>query len=119
MEQSLQILTPKRPSLSLSQNNLLKIMVECVRTNEALTFDQLVRCYSESVNEEIYYRTNIWRSGLPFTEEYHNVLQAYKEQSWIWNYKIKGLIKSWFVSAIGLLVIKGKLRVLPNIEIEN
>jgi hypothetical protein len=109
----LQIATGKRPIMSKSQNGLLKLMFDCVRNNEALTFEQLIYCYAENVNAEIdqynWYGPSLIK---------HNVIDSYKNDTLYWNRKIKPLIKSWFVSAIGLLVIKGYLKVLPNINID-
>jgi hypothetical protein len=48
----------------------------------------------------------------------YDILVEFEKQSFIWNKKIRDLIKSWFVSAIGLLVIKGWLTVLPTINID-
>lgn len=119
MENSLQIATGKRPLMSKGQNALLKIMFDCVRNNEALTFEQLVYCYAENVNSEIYcpdwytYPNIFVTKQKPF-----NVIEAYLTQHPVWFKKIRDNIKSWFVSAIGLLVIKGYLRVLPAIDID-
>lgn len=88
-------------------------MFDCVRSNEALTFEQLVYCYSENVNGVI-----IQWAGYGPTQIKHNVLESYQSNTAYWQRKIKPLIKSWFVSAIGLLVIKGYLTVLPTINID-
>lgn len=111
--ESLQLNTGKRPLMSKSQNGLLKLMFDCVRSGEALTFEQLVYCYAENVNSEI----KQWGGYGPDFKN-HNIIDNYKNDTFIWNRKIKPLIKSWFVSAIGLLVIKGYLKVLPVINID-
>lgn len=115
----LQISTGKRALMSKGQNALLKLMFDCVNNNTPLTFEQLVYCYSENVRSEImctdwYSQPNIFVTGQkPF-----NVIETYLTQHPVWFKKIRDNIKSWFVSAIGLLVIKGYLKVLPNIDID-
>lgn len=49
----------------------------------------------------------------------HDVYNSFKNNSHIWTYRIRTLVKSWFVNTIGILVLKGKLIVLPIIEIED
>lgn len=78
----------------------------------------MVDCYSDTVNEEIYYDHYEYKSGKQFIIQYHNVIDCYKANNYVWRQKIKGLVKSWFIGAIGRLVIKGYLRILPVIEID-
>lgn len=117
--ESLQLNTGKRPIMSRGQHALLKIMFDCIKNNEALTFEQLVYCYAENVNSEIYC-TDWYSKPDIFTakQKPFNVIEAYLTQHPVWFKKIRDNIKSWFVSAIGLLVIKGYLTVLPTINID-
>lgn len=124
MINSLQIETKQKPKLSTSQWYLMELMKDCIKNKTVLTFEQLVQCYSIGVADEVYCVSNEMTKKLDGTaswcyqQKYFNVLEAYREQNHVWDKKIKGLIKSWFVGAIGCLVIKGQLLVLPVIEIE-
>lgn len=119
MENSLQISTGKRPLMSKSQHELLKTMFDCIKNQKELTLEHLVYIYAKNVTCEIklsaYWGRNI--HGVQ-CEVKHNVIECYLKDNLAWQRKIKGMVKSWFVSAIGLLVIKGYLKVLPNIDID-
>lgn len=119
VEQSLIINTGKRPLMSKSQYALLKILFDCVTKQDELTLEHLVYIYAENVTRKIelspYWGRNI--EGVKCVVKY-SVIECYLEDNIAWQRKIKGLVKSWFVSAIGLLVIKGYLKVLPNIDID-
>lgn len=119
MENSLQIATGKRPLMSKSQHALLKQLFDCIKSEQPLTIEHLVYIYAENVCCEI--EINAWwgrniegvKCGVK-----HGVIECYLNDNLAWQRKIKGLVKSWFVSAIGLLVIKGYLKVVPTIDID-
>ena len=118
-EQTLQINTGRRPLMSKAQNALLKQLFDCIRANEPLTLEHLVFIYANNVKSEIefhiYWDRHI--EGVNMLKK-HNIIDCYNANNLCWQKKIKDLIKSWFVSAIGLLVIKGYLKVVPTIDID-
>ena len=125
MNNSLQLVTQNQiEKFTRGQVGLLRLIEDCVKNNKACDFEAVVLCYSKCVRE-IYTEEKYHYVGkYPNNErvyEYidHNVYEAWKTNSWIWTYKIRALIKHWFVSTIGILVLKGKLIVLPIIQIEN
>lgn len=113
----LQLTTRTIVRLSYSQQALLKLINLHITEKTVLTFDDLVHCYANSVNSEIYYDHHEYDTGKQVITKYHDVIQCYKSQNYVWRQKVKGLVKSWFVSALGILVIKGKLIVLPVMDI--
>lgn len=119
MNNSLQINTGKRPLMSKSQYALLKQLFDCIKSNEPITLEHLVYIYSENVKSEIEFHIHWDRhiEGVNMLKK-HNVIECYKADNMCWQRKIKDLVKSWFVSAIGLLVIKGYLKVVPTIDID-
>lgn len=119
MENSLQISTGKRPLMSKSQHALLKQLFDCIKSEQPLTIEHLVYIYAENVSREIEFSRNWGRhyEGV-ITGIKYGVIECYLNDNIAWQRKIKGLVKSWFVSAIGLLVIKGYLKVVPTIDID-
>jgi hypothetical protein len=125
MNNGLQIVTQGQlQKFTPGQVGLLKLIENCVKNNRPCSFEDVVLCYAKNVRK-IYVEEKWQFVSMEFNDhrkkyEYvnHDVYAAFKNNSWIWTYKIRSLVKSWFVTTIGLLCLKGKLIVLPIIEIE-
>lgn len=112
MKNGLQVLTQNQlVKLSKPQNGLLNLITDAVVNNKIISMDEIVYCYCKFVRHNYYHP---WEA----IETEYIILKEYKKQSHVWTYRLRGLIKSWFVNTIGTLVLKGKLIVLPIIEIE-
>lgn len=98
--------------LSKGQNALLKLINECVLNKRILTMQHIVDLYCQQVRCNYYHP---WETG---NKEYM-VKVEFKKQTHIWTYRLRGLVKAWFINTMGNLVLKGKLIVLPVIEIED
>jgi hypothetical protein len=105
--------------LSKGQTGLLSLMRTCVKENRTLSWDELVECYYKNVRQEL--EDHRWidigsvRSRQYFT---FDILDCYKNQDWHWTYRVRALVKHWFVNTLGILVIKNKLVVIPTIGID-
>lgn len=125
MSKSLQIATQNQlVKLTDGQTGLLELINDCVKNNRQCDFESIVLCYTNNVRktyvrESYYYVGEYPNNHKVYTDEEHDVYQAYKENSPVWTYRIRGLVKQWFISTIGLLVLKGKLIILPIINIED
>ena len=110
----------RRPELSKGQNSLLLLISHCTLNNQPLLFDNLIHIYYKNVKKIVEYPAIEFdrRGQKKLGRGEYDIMECYNNQNCVWFTKIKPLIKSWFVSAIGLLVIKGWLRVLPVINID-
>lgn len=119
MNNALQIVHQRKAEMSKGQQLLLTTMMDCCKKKTPLLFEDIVIAYYVGVKKTLiwanYEDDKRWGNG-PHKE--YDILVEFGKQSYIWHRKIRDLIKSWFVSAIGLLVIKGWLKVLPVIDIE-
>lgn len=105
--------------LSKGQHGLLKLIRQSVQENKPLDWDALVQCFYDNVSCKIH----DWRWIGEFNKghrEYYSLdlLEEYKKQSIKWQYHAKSRVRQWFVSTIGILVVKGQLFVIPTIELE-
>jgi len=116
---ALQLSHSRKAEMSKGQQLLLTTIMECVKNQKPLLFEDVIICYYLGVKKTLvwadYESEKRWGSG-PHKE--YDILSEHQKDSYIWNRKIRDLIKSWFVSAVGLLVIKGWLTVLPTIKID-
>lgn len=111
--------------LNLGQHTLLTAITSAVNNRKPLTFDDILDCYCRGVRRiyqrEVYNYIDIspnnWRKEFDRYEEF-DIKTEYKKNSALWTYTLRPLVKQWFVNNIGTLVIKGKLLVLPVIEID-
>jgi len=103
------------------QKALLEYMKLCVKNKKPLSWDIIVRCFVENVNATYLEKEYLGR-GEDGMYKYHwvrkNIIDAYNENNNDWKYGIRSRVKQWFVSTIGILVIKNQLIVLPVINIE-
>lgn len=107
--------------MSNGQKLLLESMCKCVKNKTPLLFEDIVICYYLGVKKTLRWANYELENGRMQIVGHHkdfDILVEYEKNSYIWNRKIRDLIKSWFVSAVGLLVIKGWLTVLPTITID-
>lgn len=112
MKQGLQILTQNQlVPISQGQNGLLKLITDCVIDKKVLTMNEIVDCYCK------YVRCNYYHPWEAKPVEYM-VKTEFKNHSHVWTYRLRGLVKAWFINTMGNLVLKGKLIVLPIIEVE-
>lgn len=121
MENGLQIMHNRKAEMSKGQQLLLQTMCKCVKDKTPLLFEDVVICYYLGVKKTLFWANYELSQGQMCVSGMHknyDILVEYNSNSYIYNRKIRDLIKSWFVSAIGLLVIKGWLTVLPNIQID-
>jgi hypothetical protein len=117
----LQIYHRRKAEMSKGQKLLLEKICKCIRDKEPLIFEDVVMCYYAGVKKTLFWANYQLDQGQMCSVGMHrnyDILHEYETNSYIWNRKIRDLIKSWFVSAIGLLVIKGWLTVLPVITID-
>lgn len=96
-------------------------MRSCVKEQRTFSWDELVECYYNNVRKEL----NDWKwismeVGNRERQYYlFDVMESYKAQDYHWTYRVRALIKGWFITTLGVLVIKNQLIVIPTIEIEN
>jgi hypothetical protein len=111
--------TGQVPTLSKGQKALLRVIRDCVQSRTPLTFDLIVRAYYDNVRKVVYEGEN-WHypnGGYGRYASYikHDIME-------LWNagkmtYKYKPQIRQWFVSNIGILVIKNQLVIIPTIDL--
>ncbi len=113
MKQGLQLITQNQlVTLSKPQNGLLSLIIDAINNKNAITMHDIVDCYCK------YIRCNYYDPWDAESKEYM-IKEEFKKHSHVWTYRLRSLIKSWFVNTIGTLVLKGKLMVLPIIKIED
>lgn len=104
--------------LSKGQSGLLRVMRECVEKNKSLNWDIIVMTYYKNVRS--YQSDTRWVGEHPNRKQewfQYDIWEAYKDQGAKWRYTLRSRIKQWFVSSIGILVIKNQLVVIPTIEV--
>lgn len=94
--------------LSKGQAALLKAMRNCVKENKSISWDLLVNIFYDNVSkiQNHYYQPT-----------YQDIKECYAAQNSTWQYSVRPRIRQWFVSTIGILVIKNQLVVIPTIDI--
>jgi hypothetical protein len=119
--EGLQLTHNRKSEMSKGQQLLLTTIMECIKNQKPLLFEDVIVCYYLGVKKTIFWANYELYNGSMCSVGHHkeyDILSEHEKDSYIWNRKIRDLIKSWFVSAIGLLVIKGWLTVLPTIKID-
>lgn len=101
--------------LTPGQKSLLNTIKDCVANKKILDWDLIVTSYLEGRNKPYYVAR--WR-GMNKGYEYEetDIMQEYKKLSVTWTYTIKPMIRSWFLSTIGALVVKNQLIIIPVID---
>jgi hypothetical protein len=107
--------------LTKGQKGLLSLMRTCVKEQRTFSWEELVHCYYDNVRQE--YEDWKWVNHDKDNRERrwytYDIMESYKANDYHWTYKVRANIKSWFVSTLGILVIKNQLIVIPTIDIEN
>lgn len=127
MKTGLQIVTQGQiERFTDGQVGLLALINDCVVKNKVCNFDDVVRVYCKTVcgtyHKEVYEleklpgATFYSKKWLPSKKI--DVYNEYKANSYEWTYRLRSRVKQWFISTIGILVLKGKLIVLPIIEVD-
>lgn len=113
MKNGLQLLTQNQlVPINKAQQGLLNLIIDAVDAKKVITMNDIVNCYC------VHVRSNYYHPWDAKNIEY-KVKDEFKKQSYVWTYRLRALVKQWFVGTIGTLVLKGKLIVLPIIEIED
>jgi len=116
---------PSQFKMTKGQIGLLKIIRDCVGNNQPITFDIIVKCYYENVKKchtdwkwvgEGNERKQQW-TAFDIMDEYIKFSKNNNSDG-RWQYSIRPKIRQWFVSTIGILVMKNQLVIIPTIEIE-
>jgi len=120
-KQALQINSVLRVKLTKGQSALLKAIRMCVAENKPLSFEIIFNCFYENVSKEgrdWKANWNIDRTGYNKEWYRYDIMDAYKEGNSLWQYHVKPRVRQWFVSTIGILVVKNQLVIIPTIEID-
>lgn len=121
----LQIHAVNKVKFTKGQVGLLKVIKDCIANNKPLDWDIIVDCYYNNVRKTSFqrYYKYIQASGGELHGHYEgrevDVKVCYAEKDSHWQYTLRSLIRQWFVSTIGILVIKNQLIVIPVINIED
>jgi len=119
-KQSLQISAIGRIKLTNGQSALLNAIRNCVSNQTSLSWDIIVDCYYNNICK--IQRKWKFLNDIPndLRKEYYNsdIKEHYYKQDSTWQYTIKPKIRQWFVSTIGILVVKNQLIIIPTIEID-
>lgn len=119
-KRALQIQTFSRPKLTKGQTYLLKEIRNCTEKQTSLNWDIIVNCFYNNVSKEC----KDWKWANATAGDYsrewykYDILECYEQQNSKWQYTIKPRIRQWFVSTIGILVIKNQLIIIPTIEMD-
>lgn len=108
--------------LTKGQVGLLILMRDCVKNSTSISWDSIVTCYYNNVSKKMTERQYLgdYMEGRPRYEyREYDVLDVHKEQGARWLYTVRPRIRQWFVSTIGILVIKNQLIVIPTIDIND
>lgn len=128
----LQISTNQKIKLTKGQSALLKAIRECVTSEKPLDWSIIIDSYGIGVRKTYPKKeyktmediisidgTRYWQSGYyEQTGDFYTIKEEYLNDTNTWRYTLRGLIRSWFLATIGILVIKNQLIVIPTIEIE-
>lgn len=96
--------------LTVGQKKLLALMQNKISSNTPITLEDIKDTYYDAVNRNGYMNWHVWETG-------YRQRQISKEQFKLncWS-KEKSI--QWFKSNLGACILKGKLLVIPIIEIE-
>jgi hypothetical protein len=116
------VMTGQLPRLTKGQSALLKLIRECVYKTTPLSFDLIVDVYYYNVRKtfslgEGWHRTdpNDYRSGRYSEYIKYDILECWKKQEKL--YYFRSQVRQWFMSNIGILVIKNQLVIIPTIDL--
>jgi hypothetical protein len=105
--QALQIHTVGAVRLTKGQSALLTAIRCCVQENKPVSYESIVDCYYNNVSKTAW----IYKSR-------RDVMESFKEDNSSWRCFIRARVRQWFVSTIGILVIKNQLFIIPTIEMD-
>jgi hypothetical protein len=101
------------------QKGLLNTLKLCVESKKTLSWDIIVNCYYENVRKTFDDYEYVGQFNDRHRQSYtYDVLDSYKKQDFHWTYQVRGRVKQWLLSTIGILVLKNQLLILPIINIE-
>lgn len=118
--------TGQLPSLTKAQKALLVLIRNCVEQQKPLSVDDMILLYYNNIRKTIsigmdwYYPkdengNSKYSYGRYARYETKDILECWKAGEEIWRFRTT--IRHWFVSNIGILVIKNQLVVVPTIEL--
>lgn len=118
---ALQIHSSTKIKLTKGQSELLKAIRLCVSENKALSWEIIIDIFYNNVSKEGHDWNAKW---LPDGSGYHkewyryDIMEVYEKGDSKRSYNVKPRIKQWFVSTIGILVVKNQLIIIPTIEMD-
>jgi len=110
--------TGQIPKFTKGQSSLLKLIRECIDKKQPLTFDLIVWTYYDNVRKQFtkrHYAGQDAHGHSTYSYSHHDILESWREQKDLWYFK--ALIRQWFISNIGILVIKNQLVIIPTIDL--
>jgi hypothetical protein len=110
--------TGQIPKFTRGQSALLKLIRECIERKQPLTFDLIVLTYYNNIRKQFSKRHYIGSDEYGhsrYSYSDHDILESWREQKDLWYFK--ALIRQWFISTIGILVIKNQLVIIPTIDL--
>jgi predicted methyltransferase len=102
--------------LTIAQKGLYELLCKKLKSGESLTLEEVVICYSENMKDVMIYEKWCAEGKTELIEI--NVIKSFQEKNWYWTYHVRLRIMQWLITTIGVLVIKGALKIIPNLEIE-
>jgi len=104
------VVISKRPNLTAGQKELYSVILQKLKDNTKLTFDETKRIYLGFVNRNMI-------DGVPHSYQYDYQAKQYKLLPMPQEY-LGVTIVMWLTQNIGSLVLKGYLKVLPILELQ-
>lgn len=100
-------------TLTKKQQLVYKFVYNKVKSDETINFEEIKQLYIDYGNGNVI-------NGIPHSPEY-----AFKQPDGSWKYQsypmypeeIKRVSIYWFTQKLGVLVVKGALKIIPQIEI--
>lgn len=119
--------TSQIPSLTKGQKALLFLIRSRVEGGKALDFESILMVYYNNVRKTFsrgigwtYTRNEdgspTYGSGRYAEYIQFDILECWKKQEYLFEFKPQ--VRQWFVSNIGILVIKNQLVIVPTIDLE-
>lgn len=106
--------------LTRGQTALLKEMRASVESGKPIGWETIVNVFYNNVRKTVGDSKYVgsYAEGTGRYEYFRvDIIEAFKEQTSRWQYTIRPRIRQWFVSTIGILVLKNQLIVIPTIEL--
>lgn len=113
--------TGQLPSLSKGQKQLLEQIRFCVKENIPFTFEMMLNIYYFNVRKKFqrgegwHYPDGDYRFGRYSYYVEYDILECWKKQERVWCFKPN--VRQWFLSNIGILVLKNQLVIIPTIDL--